>query len=170
MSTMTIQDCKNLIRNTANKHGFSEFADIPVRVNNRLSRCLGRACFNDDGSPEEIQLSGVLLKNATNEDVKQVCLHELCHFMTEKAYGPTVRDHGPEFKRMCRRLGCTHTGATNHVTWIEPQKETIDDRPYVLKCTCCGNTWRFKTECKRIKHPELYTCSCGGALRSYKAM
>ena len=58
--------------------------DIPIEINNRLTRALGRLRLKQYGlgrlAPHVIELSGRLVKNNTTEDIYKILKHELVHF------------------------------------------------------------------------------------------
>ena len=156
--SMTINEATTFIHDKAKEFGFKDLTFLPIRQNNRLRTCLGKFkyCGND---PISIELSGRLLKGASDDDIRQVCLHELAHAIVHELYGPCTKPHGQEFKDICEKIGCFHKGATNEVKFCG--EAAADDYRYVLECPQCGNQWFYKTACKKIQFPDQYKCHCG---------
>lgn len=57
------------------------------------------AARNTDG--EEFILVN---QDAKTDDIEQAIRHEVSHILTWRQYGEGVREHGPEFVKMCRKV------------------------------------------------------------------
>ena len=69
-----------------------------VKINNRLTRALGRCCF----TTRTIELQGRYVKDNTVAQVTDTILHEIAHALA----GPSA-GHGPEWKMWAVRVGAT---------------------------------------------------------------
>lgn len=158
---VTIKDCEKFIHENAKKYGHSELSVIEVKVNNRLKRSMGRFVYNiATCQPKCIEIAGYLLKDAEDEDIYQVCLHELAHAIVLKEFGAYVPAHGAEFKAVCKRIGCTHTGASGKVSMKEKGDLQWVAYGYIyeVKCPECGAEWHYKSACKSVKYANQYRC------------
>ncbi len=69
-----------------------------VKINNRLTRALGRCCY----TTKTIELQGRYVKDNTVEQVTDTILHEIAHALA----GPRA-GHGMEWKMWAVRVGAT---------------------------------------------------------------
>lgn len=144
------------------KAGFDDIIHIPVSLNSRLTSTLGRVrCIN--GRPVSIEFSAKFIKNAKDNDIHEVILHECAHVIAN------VRDrkeHGHDnyFKQICAELG-----TDNDKCFYKSEKELTNTEPvykYKVYCKDCGELIAsYKRKGKTIKNLEFYRCSlCGGKL------
>jgi predicted SprT family Zn-dependent metalloprotease len=111
--------------------------DIPVLINGRLTKTLGRVFFEFQSGkyiPTRMEISKKLLETASDEDIIKVIKHEWAHYMVIKNTG---EDHGHDsvFKAMCARIDCTNDGPTTH---IEGEEEEV--YKYTVICNTCKKT------------------------------
>lgn len=88
----TIERIKNLCIEYCGKAGV-EF-NSPVAINNRFTRTLGRCHYMKEGYlwfPIKIEISGKLLKTASDESIKAVIAHECAHYVS---CAKTHENHG----------------------------------------------------------------------------
>jgi predicted SprT family Zn-dependent metalloprotease len=109
-----VAECKRL----ANE--FCVEFTLPVRINNRLTRTLGRVCF-ECGRPYVMEISGPMLKTCTEESIIEVVRHEWAHWYAWKTDGE-VHGHDTLFKEICKKIGCTHDKSKNKVEPTEVTK------------------------------------------------
>ena len=133
--------------------------NIPVRINNRLTRTLGRVCFQC-GDPYVMEISGPMLKTCTDESIIQVVRHEWAHWYAWRIDGE-VHGHDAFFRDICAKIDCDHDRSRNHV---ERLQNAGPISKYTVTCDC-GNTWHYARMCDTIRHIEYCSCpECGGSL------
>ena len=85
----------------------------PIELNNRLTRTLGRVMYSHN-CIDKIQFSTQFIENSTDENIREVLLHECSHVVaflrTHERNG-----HNSYFKSICAELGTTNDGTTTHV-------------------------------------------------------
>jgi predicted SprT family Zn-dependent metalloprotease len=147
-----------------NKLSFSvkDNFDIPVIVNSRLTKTLGRVfseCHNEVWVPVRMEFSKQLLETATEESILSVIQHEWVHYYVTKDTG---KDHGHDaiFKAMCARIGCENSATTTKVDRIISEDKVYK---YQMYCPTCNKYISgFSRMCKTLKEIQYYTCKkCG---------
>lgn len=160
-----------MIKNELNRLSASvgdEF-DIPVSINGRLTRTLGRVvqCKNGcDWYPERMEFSRQLLETATEQSIKGIIAHEWAHYYATKMTG---EDHGHDdyFKSICARIGCTEDKVSTKVNRIVSNEQIYK---YSVYCPTCGEPIaHYSRMCSTLKHLDECTCKrCGGGNLYYK--
>ena len=138
----------------------------PVRINGRLTKTLGRVMaeptmFNKY-KPEAIEFSKQFLETSTDESVRQVIMHEFCHWAVLTETGE-IHHHDSVFKAMCHKVGCDFNRPQSKI-----ERTVNDDQlyKYVVKCKDCDNIMYYNRAGKVVKHPDFYSCGrCGGELK-----
>lgn len=137
---------------------------IPIEINGRLTRAMGRVKFSADGytedgytyAPTKIEFARNLVENASDEDIIQVIKHEYAHYYILLMTGV---DHGHDavFKRKCAEIGCTHDKAAQHVKGFRDQNA---QSKYEVWCDDCNEMiGTYSRRCKTIDNIKY--CSCG---------
>jgi len=145
-------------------YNFNDY-NIDVKVNNRLTKTLGRCMYIRRGDviiPHKIELSGQLLTTAADQSIIDVIYHECAHALTTIE---TNEKHGHDavFKAMCRRIGTSNDGITTNV---ERTVEDTEVYKYFVYCNNCGQiAGKYHRAGNVVKYPEHYHCKCGGSLR-----
>ena len=103
--------------------------NIPVEINGRLSRSLGRMVYSlTKNKPVSLQFSKKLLDGSYKiETVESVIKHEVTHlvlFCRNEPFG----DGCSNFERTLKEIGGTST------------KTIMNNKVYTAKCKCCGKT------------------------------
>ena len=133
--------------------------NIPVRISNRLTRTLGRVCFQC-GDPYVMEISGPMLKTCTDESIIQVVRHEWAHWYAWRIDGE-VHGHDAFFRDICAKIDCDHDRSRNHV------ERLVSDKPiskYTITCGC-GQQWHYARMCDTIRYIDYCSCpDCGGKL------
>lgn len=138
---------------------------IPVKINKRLTRTLGRVSWiriNGKVQNTLMEISYQLLATATLDSIKEVIAHECAHYLVNEE---THENHGHDaiFKAMCNRIGCTNDGTVCHSLDREVPETQI--YKYFVTCEDCGSIiGKYHRTGKIVQHPEYYTCKCGGRL------
>ena len=133
--------------------------DLPVRINNRLTRTLGRVCY-EGGVPYVMEISGPMLKTCTDASIIEVVRHEWAHWYAWVASGE-IHGHDQYFRDICHKIDCTHDRSRNKV------ERLVSDKPiskYTITCGC-GQQWHYARMCDTIRHIDYCSCpNCGGKL------
>ena len=138
---------------------------IPVKINKRLTRTLGRVIWvktNGITRSTLMEISYQLLATATEEAIYAVVAHECAHYLVTEE---THENHGHDavFKAMCARIGCTNSKAVYRGLDRNVGEEKI--YKYFVTCKNCGSiVGKYHRAGKLVQHPELYRCKCGGDL------
>ena len=142
---------------------------IPVKINKRLTRTLGRVISirrNNEIYSTSMEFSYQLLTTATYESIIAVVKHECAHYLVNEE---TREHHGHDsvFKAMCARIGCTND--TTVCTTIERTIEDTEIYKYFIKCKKCGKIiGKYHRAGKIVQNPNAYTHKCGGDLEVIK--
>ena len=138
--------------------------DVPVYLNGRLTKTLGRAFCENAGDdvwyPTRLEFSKRFLETSTEECIKSVIEHEWAHYYTVKR---TSENHGhdAEFKATCRMIGCTNDGTKTHVDRTVAEEFLHKYTVYCPKCDkAIGFYDRMCPTLKRIKDCVCTECGC----------
>lgn len=123
--------------------------EIPIKINNRLSKSLGRYIMMksyDTGRlrPHSIEISGKIIKYDTKDFVLDTLKHELVHYALFRKGAP-YNDGDTFFENELKRLGITGTDTTTSKT---PK--------HYYKCGGCGNQYTSR----RRFNTSNYVSSC----------
>lgn len=106
--------------------------EIPVKINNRLSRLAGRfrsMYYRDSGThkPLSIDIAGYVVQYNSDKDVLQVLEHECVHYAL-CVLGKPFDDNDLTFINTCKALGVIQNG------------EDVDYKSlrHVYECPTCG--------------------------------
>lgn len=158
---MTIEQAKEICENLSALA--SDTFNIPVLVNGRLTRSLGRCIsqrVNGKVTPTKIEISQQLLETATYESIKSVVEHEWVHYYVTKITGEK-HGHDAVFKHYCSKFGVTNDGCSTEV------ERTVEVKSkYEIFCRNCGALCGKRSRaCQLTKFPHNYSCgSCNGPL------
>ena len=128
---------------------------IPVKINGRLTRTLGKVTFEMPAyKPISIEFAKRLIENDSESDIINTIKHEYVHYfllVTEKCN----HGHDHAFRMKCLNIGCTHIGAQNEVSL--PKKEQFK---YEVWCDGCGEMIAtYSRKGKTLN--SIDRCSCG---------
>ena len=132
---------------------------VPVTINGRLSRTLGRVCYtvNSTGYAKstKVEFSRQLLETSTDESIRDVILHEAAHYiLTER----THEEHGHDsmFKKVCAEIGTTNDKTTTKVERTVAEESLYK---YIVYCpTCKKVVGGYRRMCKTLQN--LDNCYC----------
>lgn len=131
--------------------------DTPISINGRLSRTLGRVCYEyvyDVLIPSKIEFSKQFIENSSDEDIHDVILHEAAHYIATTRTGER-HGHDNYFKAICAEIG------TNNNRTFFVEREVAAKTKYTVKCGC-GFEHGYS---RRGKVIEQGICPvCGGEL------
>lgn len=150
---MKITKVKEICYSKAREFGFNLYCE--VKENGRLTRTLGRVCYDSYGELDRIEFSKLMLETASDAVVLDVILHELAHAFvyleTEEYHG-----HDATFKAMCHRLGTDNDGSVYKEAVIKPKQFK-----YSIVCSECGRIIGGRSRaCNVTKFPEDYLSPC----------
>ena len=91
--------------------------DVPIRLNGRLTRTLGRVFHQCDVTSgvwysTHVEFSKQLLETASDKSIRDVILHECAHFIVTARTGEN-HGHDAAFKKVCAEIGTTNDGISN---------------------------------------------------------
>lgn len=135
--------------------------DVPVVINKRIKRTLGRCFIKRTGlaaRPYKIEIAQFLLDNATDKSIEAVIAHECAHYIAA-VMAPSSQGHDEIFKSICKRIGTTNDGANySDIEWaITPDKMY----KYSFYCKKCGEFICGRSrKCHSVTHPEFYMSPC----------
>jgi hypothetical protein len=95
-----------------------ELPDVPIRVTRRMTRSLGTIAYEEGGAPRgvrEIAISADLLMPANRAILLDTLLHEMAHAEAWLRHGH--QRHGPIWRKIARRVGCTPRAMTRTRVW-----------------------------------------------------
>ena len=136
---------------------------IPISINGRLTKCLGRVRYIMDKVegivPISMEFSKQLIQTASDKSIHDVVLHETAHYITTMRTGEK-HGHDKVFKNICKEIGASSDGHAADIERIVPDSQIYK---YVIYCPICkkivGGKYR---KCKVIDHIEWYACNtCG---------
>jgi len=130
---------------------------ITIRFNNRLTRCMGRACFD-----YSIELSLPLWPRATKKERINTIVHEACHLIALNKYGYIAwkKPHGKLWKACMVQAGETPT-RTHSVDRTGLRRK---QKRYLYKCSCMTHKISGIKRAKMLKG-YVYLCKhCKGKL------
>ena len=160
---LTEKDITNMCKEICTNVGY-DFT-IPVKINKRLTRTLGRVTYMKVGdyiTSTLMEFSYQLLTTATLESIRSVVAHECAHYLVNEE---THRSHGHDaiFKAMCAKIGCTNDGTIcNNLNRTVPESTIYK---YFVTCKQCNKIiGKYSRAGKTVQHPDWYRCKCGGEL------
>lgn len=132
------------------------FPDLPLEsveweVSTRAKQAAGRTKYKRGGNGDiTVRLAWAAYEKFGWEGMRETIRHELIHVWEVHEFGKS--DHGVRFRARAEELD-----AEIHCKMFKEPK-------YWLICDDCGErTPRYKRS-KTVKHPDRYSCSCGGDL------
>ena len=143
------------------------YTNIPITLNSRLSKSLGRCKFKN-GQAYEIDIQKQYFLTGNREDVKNTICHELIHSAKECA---TCKHKGmwAHYANIMNKHGY------NIQIFSNPEyehKKTMTDLFYFeVYCPKCKKSTIRKRASKMVEHPELWMCAnCHVPLKSRRVV
>lgn len=132
--------------------------DLPVVINGRLTRTLGRVCSLVNRNTgyvtlQRMEISKQLLETASEGSIRSVIGHEWAHYITAKT---THERHGHDaiFKSWCARIGIENDKATTTVERVIAVKSK-----YEVYCDTCDEVIaNYSRTTKNLQRLKLCTC------------
>ena len=151
-------------RNICRKANAETGLTIPIHLNGRLTRTLGRVHYKYDVTasrytPTFVEFSKQLLETATDESIRDVIMHEASHLIVTERTGK-IHKHDSLFKAVCAEIGTGNDSAYTKVERIVKEEALYK---YQIFCpTCHKFIGGFYKKCKTINHiNECFCRSCG---------
>lgn len=119
---------------------------VPIKINTRLSRALGRCCYRS-GKAYVIELSTVII-NSDVQELKNTIAHELLH-------SATIGDHhGGMWKYYADKMtrGSKYTITRLHDTEKLNYDAMMSKYKYKTVCSGCGSEGRYTKKTNFINH------------------
>lgn len=155
--------------------GVSFNEECPIKLNNKLSRALGRCKYRRDWNGSMyayvIEINEMYFESATDNELKSTICHELIHSCDKcintqchhkglwKVYARRMEVNYPN-KYLIKRITCSK----QYNEALRKKKE--NSYKYEVYCPKCGATWRRKSKCKLVQHPNYYSCGrCNADLK-----
>lgn len=150
---MTLLEITDFMKQSCLEIG--EELEVEVKLNSRLKTTLGRVKYIGF-TATVIEFSSSFVESATKQQVQQVALHEVAHYVSIKR-DKTAFGHTPQFRSVCAELGCKADKST---------VEVYTKHKYSVVCLSCGLETQRTRKCKLTENTDLYTCKCGGKLQT----
>ena len=155
---MELKDIKNRLNELSASR--NDTFSIPVSINGRLTRTLGRVKYasrNGTTYPIIMEFSRNMLETVVERDIESVIAHEWAHYYITKMTGKN-HGHDADFKALCAEIGCCGT------TSIKVERTVERKSKYILYCKECGQlVAEYSRKCKTVDTYELYTSKCCNA-------
>lgn len=157
VTMLTVKDIENICQEFSNKVG--DTFDLPVVINGRLTRTLGRVCTLVNTKTgyvtlSQMEISKQLLETATEESIRSVIGHEWAHYYVAKT---THERHGHDalFKATCARIGIENDKATTEVDRVVEVRSK-----YEVHCDVCNEVvGNYSRWCKTLSVIDRCTCN-----------
>lgn len=131
---------------------------VPAKINNRLTRSLGRVKVNRVTGPTVIELSGQLVAKGEASEIVAVFLHEVAHLGADfllLAIGRRESAHSYTWQRFAGALGVPATASTT--------TSYTTERPGLKTVAVCGSCGYELQKIRRLNHRRTYRHTrCGG--------
>ena len=132
---------------------------IPVNINGRLTRTLGRVkavvtAATGECTATQMEFSKQLLETSTDKSIRDVLLHETAHYIAIMRSGEG-HGHDSYFKAICAEIGATHDGVFINVDRTVEVKDKYD----VFCDTCNLKVAGYSRMCKTIQRIDKCTCN-----------
>ena len=151
-------------REVCTKAGAGTGLVVPIRLNGRLTRTLGRV--HQEYNPSIggyistlVEFSKQFLETSTDTSIHEVILHEAAHLIiTDRTH--ETHGHDAAFKAVCAEIGTTNDGTATKVERTVEQKKYFK---YTIKCPTCNETIGGMSKmCKTLREIQYCTCKkCG---------
>lgn len=151
---MTIEQVIEICHNIAEENGF--YISCPIKENGRLSRTLGRVCYNH-GGVKVIEFSRKLLLFGTETQINDTIRHELAHAFV---YWKTGETHGHDkvWKEMAESLGARPERLAEGQIYKESAEKV---HKYTIYCKKCGKLVGYRDRaCAITRGEEGYYSKC----------
>ena len=135
---------------------------VPVVINGRLTRALGRVKFEwidrteQTVSPIRIEFSKIFLERESLENIQDVAKHECAHAIASMR---TKVQHGHDdyFKSVCAELGCENNKAVANIS----MEKAPGLYKYDLFCSKCGKYLGYRSRsCAVTQKPNDFLSNC----------
>lgn len=152
---MTMHDILKICKETFEKAQMT--FDIPVAINGRFKRTLGRCnyeVYEGVVVPTLIELSRDLVESDDVEQIRETIIHECAHAIVALQTGES-HGHDELWKYTCRRLGIAGERCA--------KKPASENYKYICTCADCGRVvGHYFRAGKVVREPWLYYCKCCG--------
>lgn len=134
--------------------------NVPITINSRLTRTLGRVTNDyigaiDTWRPTKVEFSKQFIETSSDASIEDVIKHEAAHFIATSRTGKNC-GHNSYFKKVCAEIGTTNDGTTTKVERIVDESSLYK---YAIYCDTCNKVIGGKSRmCRTIKEIKFCTC------------
>ena len=134
--------------------------NVPITINSRLTRTLGRVTNDyigaiDTWRPTKVEFSKQFIETSSDASIEDVIKHEAAHFIATSRTGKNC-GHNSYFKKVCADIGTTNDGTTTKVERIVDESSLYK---YAIYCDTCNKVIGGKSRmCRTIKEIKFCTC------------
>ena len=144
--------------------------NVPVSLNNRLTRTLGRVIsernkYTNVTKNVKVEFSTNLVQTSSDKSIRSVIEHEACHYIaTYRSKLP--HGHDDYFRAICDEIGCTNNKTTTSVDRLVADEAIYK---YTIYCPKCGVIGGYNRMTKTLQNLDLCGCKkCGSHKLTYK--
>ena len=143
-----------------------EFNNIEIKINGRLTKTLGRCCYEVQGSkltPIRLEFSRLVIEKGDSKLIEDVIKHECAHAIATIETGEK-QSHNMYFKSVCARIGTTNDTPSTVAKYNAGDAEIYK---YIINCEKCKKVvGKYHRAGNVVKMTPYYRCSnCGGSLK-----
>ncbi len=109
---------------------------LPTMVFNLRGECAGQALYDT----WVIRINQEMLDKYPGIPTQDVIYHEACHLFARKLFGPRIRPHGPEWKKVMTMANVVPT--VTHTYKLTPARKRIK---YIVTCSSCFKEFQTKS-------------------------
>ena len=133
---------------------FNDTFNIPIVINGRLTRTLGRCCYHNL-TPDRIEISKNVATYCSAEEITQILKHEWVHYYITKI---TNERHGHDalFRSYCSKIGCAADKPKVELEGLKANRDIISK--YTVTCEGCGKKYYYNRMTKKLR--DLSFCFC----------
>ena len=153
------------------EYGFTVYP-ISVKFNSRKYKVYGTCYCNRRTETATIEISNILVKEGSEESIKETLLHELIHAMPYCM----LNHHGAKFEEIARKVNILYNtkigtyaskDVYDDIRSVVEENVTSHQKTYICHCAKCGATWNYHKMTRFVKAVIMdgaknYRCKCGG--------
>lgn len=91
--------------------------------------------------------------------LQTVVAHEVAHILSKQLFGMNIRDHGKEFKKVCKLLGFPESGTSSFILEDTAKRRKMSSYHYECECDDYKHIFSAKSHNKTVKLGLQYKCN-----------